>query len=305
MFENLLCEKNNRVYTIKINRTSALNSLNEKVLEELDKALDIFANDKDLYVAIISGEGKAFVAGADIACMSNMTVQEAKNFSKKGMSIFRKIELIEKPIIAAVNGPALGGGCELAISCDIRIASQKAKFGQPEVKLGIIPGFAGTQRAAVNGPALGGGCELAISCDIRIASQKAKFGQPEVKLGIIPGFAGTQRLSKLVGVSKAKELIYTGDMIAAEEALNIGLVNKVVEPDMLMEEAMNMANKIASNAQLAVRYAKASINKSIETNIDTGMDIENYLFAICFDSKDQREGMQAFLEKRVPQFIGE
>ena len=190
--------------------------------------------------------------------MSNMTVQEAKNFSKKGMSIFRKIELIEKPIIAAVNGPALGGGCELAISCDIRIASQKAKFGQPEVKLGIIPGF-----------------------------------------------AGTQRLSKLVGVSKAKELIYTGDMIAAEEALNIGLVNKVVEPDMLMEEAMNMANKIASNAQLAVRYAKASINKSIETNIDTGMDIENYLFAICFDSKDQREGMQAFLEKRVPQFIGE
>ncbi len=258
MFENLLCEKNNRVYTIKINRTSALNSLNEKVLEELDKALDIFANDKDLYVAIISGEGKAFVAGADIACMSNMTVQEAKNFSKKGMSIFRKIELIEKPIIAAVNGPALGGGCELAISCDIRIASQKAKFGQPEVKLGIIPGF-----------------------------------------------AGTQRLSKLVGVSKAKELIYTGDMIAAEEALNIGLVNKVVEPDMLMEEAMNMANKIASNAQLAVRYAKASINKSIETNIDTGMDIENYLFAICFDSKDQREGMQAFLEKRVPQFIGE
>ena len=258
MFNNLLCEKNDDIYIIKINRTSALNSLNEDVLEELDQALDIFANDKGLHVAILTGEGKAFVAGADIACMSNMSVQEAKDFSKKGMSIFRKIELIEKPIIAAVNGPALGGGCELAISCDIRIASKKAKFGQPEVKLGIIPGF-----------------------------------------------AGTQRLSKIVGISKAKELIYTGNMIGAEEALNIGLVNKIVEPENLMEEAMIMAKQISNNAQIAIRYAKASINKSIETNIETGMEIENYLFAMCFDTKDQSEGMKAFLEKRVPQFIGE
>lgn len=258
MFEYLLCEKTDNVYTIKINRKSALNSLNEKVLEELDKSLDIFADDKELYVAIITGEGKAFVAGADIASMSSMTVQEAKNFSKKGMSIFRKIESIEKPIIAAVNGPALGGGCELAISCDIILASKKAKFGQPEVKLGIIPGF-----------------------------------------------AGTQRLAKVVGLSKAKELIYTGDIIDAEEALKIGLVNKVVETDNLMEEATNMANKIAKNAQLAIKSAKTSINKSIETNIDIGMEIENYLFAMCFDSKDQKEGMNAFLEKRVPLFIGE
>lgn len=258
MFNNILCEKKDNIYIIKIDRTSALNSLNEKVLDELDQALDMFANDKGLHVAILTGEGKAFVAGADIACMSDMTVQEAKNFSKKGMSVFRKIELIEKPIIGAINGAALGGGCELAMSCDIRIASKKAKFGQPEVKLGIIPGF-----------------------------------------------AGTQRLSKIVGMSKAKELIYTGDMIGAEEALNIGLVNKVVEPEYLMEEAISMANKISNNAQIAIRYAKASINRSTETNIDTGMGIENYLFAMCFDSKDQSEGMKAFLEKRVPQFVGE
>lgn len=258
MFNTILCEKTNNIYIVKINRTSALNSLNEEVLDELDKALDIFANDKGLHVAIITGEGKAFVAGADISCMSSMSVSEAKEFSKKGMSIFRKIELIEKPIIAAVNGAALGGGCELAISCDIRIASKKAKFGQPEVKLGIIPGF-----------------------------------------------AGTQRLAKVVGISKAKELIYTGDMIEAQEALNIGLVNKVVEPENLMEEAINMATKIANNAQIAIRFAKASINKSIETNIETGMEIENYLFAMCFDSRDQKEGMNAFLEKRVPLFIGE
>ena len=258
MFKHLICEKNDNIYIIKINRPSTLNSLNEDVLEELDKALDIFAYDKELYVAIITGEGKAFVAGADIASMSNMSVQDAKIFSKKGMSIFRKIELIEKPIIAAVNGPALGGGCELAISCDIRLASKKAKFGQPEVKLGIIPGF-----------------------------------------------AGTQRLAKVVGISKAKELIYTGDIIDAQEALKIGLVNKVLETEDLMEEAINMANKITKNAQIAVKFAKASINKSIESNIDTGMEIENYLFAMCFDSKDQKEGMNAFLEKRLPQFIGE
>lgn len=258
MFKYLICEKKDNIYIIKINRPSTLNSLNKDVLEELDKALDIFAYDKELYVAIITGEGKAFVAGADIACMSNMSVQDAKSFSKKGMSIFRKIELIEKPIIAAVNGPALGGGCELAISCDIRLASKKAKFGQPEVKLGIIPGF-----------------------------------------------AGTQRLAKVVGISKAKELIYTGDIIDAQEALKIGLVNKVLETENLMEEAINMANKITKNAQIAVKFAKASINKSIESNIDTGMEIENYLFAMCFDSKDQKEGMNAFLEKRLPQFIGE
>lgn len=255
MFNNLMCEKKDNIYIIKIDREKYLNSLNEDLLNELDAAIDILIKDEKLYVGIIIGQGKAFVAGADISTMKNMNSEQARKFSKKGSDLFRKIENLDKPIIAAVNGFALGGGLELAMCCDIRIASTKAKFSQPEVGLGIIPGF-----------------------------------------------SGTQRLSRLVGSGKAKELIYTGDTIKAKEAYEINLINKVVDPEELMKEAIIMAEKISSKSQLAIRYSKNAINKGYETDIDTGISIENYLFSLCFSNDDPKEGMSAFLEKREAKF---
>lgn len=240
---------------LSINRPSALNALNGAVLEELNEAIDMVNNNEDIHVLILTGEGRAFVAGADIGEMKDMNPIEARKFAEKGLSVFRKIELMEKPVIAAVNGFALGGGCELTMCCDIRIASEKAKFGQPEVGLGIIPGF-----------------------------------------------AGTQRLARLVGVGKAKELIFTCDTIDAEKAAEIGLVNKVVPAEELMNSAMEMAKRIISKGQIAIRYAKTSINRGIETDLDTGMIIEKDLFSLCFSTEDQKEGMEAFLEKRIPNY---
>ncbi|WIF95689.1 short-chain-enoyl-CoA hydratase [Caminicella sporogenes] len=251
----LLFEKKENIAVIKFNRPKALNALNTQVLEELDKLIDCIKNDKQIYVAIFTGEGKAFVAGADISEMANFNADEGRRFSILGQRVFRKLELMEKPVIAAVNGYALGGGCEFAIACDIRVASEKAKFGQPEVTLGITPGF-----------------------------------------------AGTQRLSRLVGIAKAKELIFTGDMIDAEEAKRIGLVNKVVPHEKLMEESMNLAKKICERAQLAVRYSKMAINKGLDVDLDSGNDIEASYFGLCFATEDQKEGMKAFLEKRKAEF---
>ncbi|EET84391.1 Enoyl-CoA hydratase/isomerase, partial [Clostridium carboxidivorans P7] len=242
-YKNIKVEKENHISILTISRPKALNALNAELLNEINECIDEVKNDESTYVLIITGEGKSFVAGADIAEMKDKTPEQARKFAELGLAIFRKIELMEKPVIAAINGFALGGGCELSMSCDIRIASQKAKFGQPEVGLGIIPGF-----------------------------------------------AGTQRLSRLVGPGKAKELIYTADMIKAEEAEKIGLVNKVVAPEELMNEAKAMAEKIASKAQAAIRYSKISINKGFETDIDTGMTIENNLFGLCFATEDQKEG---------------
>ncbi|MTI68714.1 MAG: short-chain-enoyl-CoA hydratase [Firmicutes bacterium] len=254
-FENLLLKKEDNIAILSVNRPKALNALNTEVLEELDIAIEKIATDEDIYVVILTGEGKAFVAGADISEMKDKTPKGARQFAKLGIDIFRKLETLEKPVIAAVNGFSLGGGCELAMSCDIRIASEKAKFGQPEVGLGITPGF-----------------------------------------------AGTQRLARLVGPSKAKELIFTADMIDSNEAEKIGLVNKVVKKEDLMDEALNLAKKIASKGQIAVRYSKCAINRGFETDIDTGMAIEKDLFGLCFASDDQKEGMTAFLEKRKPEF---
>ncbi|NLX60924.1 MAG: short-chain-enoyl-CoA hydratase [Tissierellia bacterium] len=247
----ILLNKDENIGILTINRPKALNALNSEVLDELNKAIDQVIEDDNIHILIITGEGKAFVAGADIGQMKDMDVFEAREFAKKGLSIFRKIELMEKPVIAAVNGYALGGGCELAMAFDIRIASDKAKFGQPEVGLGITPGF-----------------------------------------------GGTQRLARIVGIPKAKELIFTGETINAEEALRIGLVNKVVAAESLMEEALTMARKIASKGQLAVRYSKVAINRGIETDIETGLAMERELFGLCFATEDQKEGMGAFLEKR-------
>lgn len=255
VYENLTIIKTGRVATLTINRPEALNALNSKVLEELTHAVDMIAKDEEIFVLIVTGEGRAFVAGADISEMVGLNPQGARVFAMKGLEAFRKLELMDKPTIAAVNGFALGGGCELSMACDIRIASSKAKFGQPEVSLGVTPGF-----------------------------------------------GGTNRLARLVGPSKAKELIFTGDVIDAVEAQKIGLVNHVTEPDKLMESAAEMAEKIASKAQLAVRYSKEAINRSFEVDIETGMELEKNLFSLCFATQDQKEGMDAFLSKRKPEF---
>lgn len=254
-FENITFEKQGNIGIVTINRPKAMNALNSTVLTELDQAIEAIKKDKDIYVLLLTGAGKAFVAGADISEMSDKNPGEAKSFAKLGMDLFRKIEQLSIPTIALVNGFALGGGCELAMSFDIRIASEKAKFGQPEVGLGITPGF-----------------------------------------------GGTQRLPRLVGLAKAKELIFTADMVGATEALSIGLVNKVTSVEELLNEGMAMAQKIASKGQVAVRYSKEAINTGTQTNIDTAMDIEANLFGLCFASPDQKEGMKAFIEKRKPNF---
>ncbi len=251
-YKNLIVEVADKICTVKINRPQAMNALNTEVLADLDTAFGDIEKNDDIAVVILTGEGRAFVAGADISQMSTMNAAEGKAFGVYGAYVFRKIENLGKPVIAAINGFALGGGCELAMSCDIRIAASKAKIGQPETGLGITPGF-----------------------------------------------SGTQRLPRLVGEGKAKELIYTAKAITAEEACRIGLVNKVVEPEDLMKEALAMAGTISKNAPLAVKYSKEAINRGVQTDIDTAIAIENNLFGLCFATEDQKEGMKAFFEKRA------
>lgn len=255
MADFIVLNKSQGVLTITLDNPKTLNSLDDGMLFQLGEAIDKAENDDEVRVVIITGSGKSFVAGADIKAMSEMDAAQGKKFGEKGAGLFRRIEKLSKPVIAAINGFALGGGCELAMACDIRIASNKAKFGQPEVCLGITPGF-----------------------------------------------SGTQRLARIVGIGKAKELIFSGNIIDAQEAYRIGLVEQLAEPDELLNVATELANKIASNAKTAVRYAKEAINRGLQTDIDTGIDIEVALFALCFATEDQKEGMKAFLEKRNPKF---
>lgn len=244
----------NAICTLAISAPKSLNALNSTILKELD---DFVSNlDSSIRVLIITGDGdKSFVAGADISEMQNLNEAEGLAFGKLGAQVFRKIETLPIPVIAAVNGFALGGGCELAMACDIRIASNKAKFGQPEVGLGIIPGF-----------------------------------------------SGTYRLTKLVGMGYAKEMIYTGKPIRADEALRIGLVNAIYEPEQLMAEAVAMADKIITNAPIAVRIAKDCINAEYDLDADAAIAYENVGFSKCFATNDQKEGMTAFLNKAKPTF---
>lgn len=250
-YEYVKYEKKNNTAFVTINRPDALNALNQNVLKDIKSAFEDMKNDDEIKVVIITGEGRAFVAGADIAQMKDQSTLEGREFIVFGQSVMNMIESFEKPVIAAVNGFALGGGCELSMAADIRIASTKAKFGQPEVSLGIIPGF-----------------------------------------------GGTQRLSRLVGKGMAKYLIYTGDIIDASEALRIGLVEKIVEPEKLLEECETIANKIVAKAPIAVEMAKLSINNGLEMNLNQGINYEAELFATCFGTEDKIEGMTAFLEKR-------
>lgn len=236
---------------ITINRPKALNALNEDVLKDIEAAFDA-VDLSEIRAIIVTGAGeKSFVAGADIAAMSTMTKEQGEAFGRFGNDIFRKIETFPVPVIAAVNGFALGGGNELAMSCDIRICSDNALFGQPEVGLGITPGF-----------------------------------------------GGTQRLARLIGVGKAKEMVYGARNIKADEAYRLGLVNAVYTQEELMPAAMKLASGIAGNAPIAVRNSKKAMNEGLQVDMDQAIVIEEKAFGDCFETEDQREGMAAFLEKR-------
>lgn len=255
MYQTIRYEKTEGIGVATINRPEALNALNSTVISELETLITEVEQDKELAVFILTGEGRSFVAGADIGEQCPLDLAGGRAWGQRGSAVFRRIEKLEIPTIAAVNGFALGGGCEIAMSCDIILASEKAKFGQPEVGLGITPGF-----------------------------------------------SGTQRLPRRVGVAKAKELIFSGKMIKADEAKEIGLVNAVYAPEELMNGAMEMAKSFAKNAPIAVKYSKACIDRGMQMDIDNGIALENELFAMCFATADQKEGMTAFLEKRPATF---
>lgn len=252
---NILFEVDGSVAIAKMNRPKAMNALNSETLEDLAEIVKYVAGADDILGLIITGEGKAFVAGADIAQMRDYKAEEGRRYAAFAQGIFNELESLEKPVIAAVNGYALGGGCELSLSCDLRIASDKAQFGQPEVLLGVIP------------------------C-----------------------FGGTQRLSRLIGVGRAKDLIFTGRYIKAEEALSMGLVNKVVPAEALLDEAKSMMLSITKMAPIAVRYSKIAINKGVNMDLMNALELEKDVAALSFATDDKDEGMCAFLEKRKPEF---
>ncbi len=256
-YQYLKIENSESVCTLTISAPKSLNALNSNLLKEMD---DFLSNlDSHIRVLIITGDGeKSFVAGADISEMQSLNAEEGERFGACGAKVFRKIETLPIPVIAAVNGFALGGGCELALACDIRLAANTAKFGQPEVGLGIIPGF-----------------------------------------------SGTYRLTKIVGMGMAKELIFSARAIKADEALRIGLVNAVYEPQDLMKEAMRLAHRIVKNAPIAVRYAKECINEEYDLPADEAIAFESRMFGKCFATKDQKEGMTAFLTKQDAHFTNE
>lgn len=256
-FENVLIEKRERIAIVTINRPDKLNALNIATRKEILAAFEQLKGDDDIRVVIITGAGeKSFIAGADINEFAGMTAIKQREVMKGGRA-FDSVEDFPKPVIAMINGFALGGGCELAMSCDIRIASTKAKLGQPEIKLGIIPG---------------GG--------------------------------GTQRMTRLIGEGKAMELMLTGDMISADEAKQLGLVNHVFAPEELEAKTMELANRIAEMSPVALAMAKASVKNASRMNLREGLDSEIDLFALCFSSEDKEEGVRAFIEKRKAEFKG-
>jgi enoyl-CoA hydratase len=257
-YENILFEKKESIAYITFNRPKVLNALNRKTVEELRDALLETRDDSSVRVVILTGAGeKSFVAGADISELAQRTPVDGKDFSLFGQSVFHLLETLGKPSICAINGFALGGGCELALSCTIRLASKTAKLGQPEVKLGIIPGY-----------------------------------------------GGSQRLARLCGKGVAHELCLTGEMITAEEAERIGLVNHIYEPADLLPAAEAMAKKIIANAPLAVKYTMEAIERGVEMPQEEGLFLEATLFGLSCATEDMREGTKAFLEKRKADFKG-
>ena len=257
-YENLLVDVKDQIARITFNRPTVLNALNFKTVDELSQCLDAFKDDNAVRVLILTGSGeKAFVAGADINELARQTPLDGKDTALRGQGVFRKLETMGKPSIAAINGFALGGGCELALACTMRIASRNARIGQPEVKLGILPGY-----------------------------------------------GGSQRLARLCGKGIAHEMILTGDMIGADEALRIGLLNRVTEPGELLATAESIARKIIANAPLAVKYSVEAIERGMEMPLQEGLFLEATLFGLCCATEDMREGTRAFLEKRPARFQG-
>jgi enoyl-CoA hydratase len=248
---SVLLESNKNIATVTLSRLKALNALNNEMLAELDDVFKIIEQDKNIYVVIITGEGeKSFVAGADISEMKDLNEKQAHEFGAYGNSVFRNIERSRVPVIAAINGFVLGGGLELALSCDIRIAVEEAIFALPEVGLGIVPGY-----------------------------------------------GGTQRLPRIIGVSRAKKMMYTAERLNAKQALEVGLIDEITKKGDLMERAVSLASRIAAQAPIAVAFAKEAVNKGINTDIDTACSIENDIFARCFKTQDQKKVMDAFLKK--------
>jgi len=255
-YQNILFEIKNRTALVTVNRPDKLNALNGQTIDELEDVFHSMKNNNEVFVVVMTGSGeKAFVAGADIAELNKLDVISAKEFSEKGNRIFRSIETFDKTVIAAVNGFALGGGCELALACHMRTASENAKFGQPEVNLGIIPGY-----------------------------------------------GGTQRLARIVNSARALEMILTGDMIGAEEAFRIGLVNRVYPQTDLLNKTLEMADKISSKGQQAIRFALKAVKATDNISLTEGLGYEASLFALVCGTEDFKEGTAAFLEKRKPVF---
>ena len=255
-YQTLKLEFFNKTAIIFINRPDKLNALNSIVMSELKHCFSELKKNEDVYAVIITGSGeKAFAAGADISELKNLNMIAAKEYAEKGQEVFNLIENINKPVIAAVNGFALGGGCELALACHIRLASENARFGQPEVNLGLIPGY-----------------------------------------------GGTQRLTRLINPGRSMELILTGDIIDAQEAFRLGLVNKVYPLIDLLNKAKELANTITSKGQFAVKQALKAINICDEVSYSQGLKYEASLFSLCCGTDDFKEGTSAFLEKRKPTF---
>ena len=257
-YENILLEKKSAIAYVTINRPAKLNALNMATMEELRAAFIDIKSDTATRIVILTGSGdKAFIAGADIGELSKNGAVTGKEYTHRGQSVLDLIENLGKPVIAAINGFALGGGCELAMACTMRLASENAKLGQPEVKLGIIPGY-----------------------------------------------GGSQRLPRLVGKGLAMQLVLTGEMITAQEAHRIGLVNEITAAAELIPRAEAIAKKIIANAPLAVQYAMEAVNHGIETTLSEGLYLEAALFGVCCATEDKQEGTTAFLEKRPPNFKG-
>src|ERR1700758_3220087 len=256
--ETLLYEKKGAIAYVTLNRPKVLNALNQRTWENLQTAFENARDDAEVRGVILTGAGdKAFIAGADISDLAHITAVEAQKSSSYGQAVLNLIENLGKPVIAAVNGFALGGGCETAMACTVRLAVETAKFGQPEVTLGLVPG---------------GG--------------------------------GTQRLPRLIGKGRALHLILSGEMISAQEAFRIGLVNEIVPAGDLLSRAEMILRKIASNAPMAVKFALTAVNKGLETSQDEGLLLEASYFGLCAGTEDKKEGTSAFLEKRPPQFRG-
>lgn len=249
-------ERFDRVIRVTIDRPEARNAVNSELLAELIDAMRDLAADPEVRAVVLTGAGdRAFIAGADVKEMSQKTPREGREFATRGHRLTRLIEEMGKPVIAAINGAALGGGCELAIACDVRIASDQAVLGQPEVKLGILPGW-----------------------------------------------GATVRLPRIVGEGFAREMIFTGRVLSAEEALRVGLVNAVVPHDRLSDEALKLATNMAAGGPIAVAFAKRSMNRARTLDLESALEFETNLFALCFSTEDQREGMGAFIEKKTPNF---